>query len=116
MIRLLGGWREWRVLALTVVLLCAGVRGHAQILPVRLIAEDTTSGETLLKAYLRPRFEALGVQVIQEQRRRAVELHFSVLSLTDGNYDVASVLAVCAGYGKTRTPRRRSAPPRCRKT
>ena len=30
MIRLPCGWREWRVLALTVVLLCAGVRGHAQ--------------------------------------------------------------------------------------
>ncbi len=82
------------------------VTGAAQTIPVRVyrgsasfaIREDTSAegrAERLLEAYFRRRLEALGVKLTESDSVYAFEVHFSVLPLVDGRYDVAFVSTIC---------------------
>lgn len=79
----------------------------SQGLPVRIqppVVADTGAagqGEEVLGAYLRRRFEALGITIAKSDSVTSVEVNFSVLP-TGAEYDVAAVLTIehCSSPGR----------------
>src|SRR2546425_3051377 len=95
-----------RVITALGLLIGTAAKGDAQTIPARLyrgsasfaLHEDTSAAaraEKVLEAYLRRRFESLGVKLTESDSVYSFEIHFTVLPLDDGQYDVAFVSTVC---------------------
>lgn len=58
-------------------------------------AAGAADAARILNAYLKRRFEALGIPLTQSDTVYALEMHFTVLPLTQGGYDVTAAYTIC---------------------